>query len=122
MLTKRKIRFFQLALIALLNTPFVLFAQDEQPADVSEASKQIEKKTLKDNSPIIRLEDTIRGNKEQPQVLTIVPWQLPFHKDIDEPTQWQPLKDTLPPIDRRTILRSLEIARLKRSSASDFDE
>ena len=29
---------------------------------------------------VIKLEDTIRGNQEQPKVLTIVPWQAPSVK------------------------------------------
>jgi hypothetical protein len=29
---------------------------------------------------VIQLEDTIRGNQEQPKVLTIVPWQAPTVK------------------------------------------
>ncbi|WP_340678024.1 hypothetical protein [Paraglaciecola sp.] len=29
---------------------------------------------------VIQLEDTIRGNQEQPKVLTIVPWQAPSVK------------------------------------------
>jgi hypothetical protein len=29
---------------------------------------------------VIKLEDTIRGNQEQPKVLTIVPWQAPTFK------------------------------------------
>lgn len=63
------------------------------------------------NGPILRLEDTIRGNnKEQPQVLTIVPWQLPVHKNIDESTHWQPVTNKLPAIDRNTLLRNLEIS------------
>lgn len=63
--------------------------------------------------PVIRLEDTIRGNKEQPQVLTIVPWQLPTHKRIDEATKWQPVVSQLPPIERTSMLRNLQIFQQK---------
>lgn len=58
---------------------------------------------------ILRLEETIRANKEQPQVLTIVPWQLPTHQRIDETKAWQPVVDTLPSIERGQFLRDLAV-------------
>ena len=32
---------------------------------------------------LVQLEATIRGDKEQPNVLSIVPWQLPMAKTVD---------------------------------------
>lgn len=61
--------------------------------------------------PILRLEDTIRGNKEQPQVLTIVPWQLPVHQRINENTQWQLQVTQLPSIERNAFLRNLAVVK-----------
>ena len=58
---------------------------------------------------ILRLEETIRANKEHPQVLTIVPWQLPTHQRIDETKAWQPVVDTLPSIERGQFLRDLAV-------------
>lgn len=59
--------------------------------------------------PILRLEDTIRGNKEQPQVLTIVPWQLPVHQRINENEEWQLQVNKLPSIERNAFLRRLAV-------------
>lgn len=59
--------------------------------------------------PILRLEETIRGNKEQPQVLTIVPWQLPVHQRINENTEWQLQVTQLPLIERNAFLRNLAV-------------
>ncbi len=65
---------------------------------------------------IIRLEDTIRGNKEQPQVLTIVPWQLPVHQRINENTEWQLQVNQLTSIERSAFLRNLAVVNeLKRA-------
>lgn len=61
--------------------------------------------------PILRLEDTIRGNKEQPQVLTIVPWQLPVHQRINENTQWQLQVTQLSSIERNAFLRNLAVVK-----------
>jgi hypothetical protein len=60
---------------------------------------------------ILRLEDTIRGNKDQPQVLTIVPWQLPVHQRINENKEWQLQVKQLPSIERNAFLRSLAVVK-----------
>ncbi|MEM0911644.1 MAG: hypothetical protein AAGJ37_11750 [Pseudomonadota bacterium] len=74
------------------------------------------------SGPIIRLEDTIRGNKEQPQVLTIVPWQLPVHKNIDATSKWQPAIDKLAPIERNTLLRNLDVFAVVEDSDTVAEE
>lgn len=60
---------------------------------------------------ILRLEDTIRGNKEQPQVLTIVPWQLPVHQRISENEQWGLQVNQLSSIERNAFLRRLAVVK-----------
>ena len=62
---------------------------------------------------VLKLEETIRGNKEQPQVLTIVPWQLPIHQRISENRDWLQSKEKLPPIERSAFLRKLDLANSK---------
>lgn len=70
-------------------------------------------------SPILRLEDTIRGNKEQPQVLTIVPWQLPIHQRINENSEWQLQVNQLSSIERGAFLRELAVVNeLTRTQAN----
>jgi hypothetical protein len=60
-------------------------------------------------SEILRLEQTIRANKQQPQVLTIVPWQLPTHQRINETQTWQPVVQNLPSIERSQFLKDLSV-------------
>lgn len=72
---------------------------------------------------VLRLEDTIRGNREQPQVLTIVPWQLPIHQRIDENKEWQQQVTSLNSIERGAFLRNLALKQtLKERINSDSDE
>lgn len=83
-----------------------------QTADTSlqeQANSQTPQKPNTNRDEILRLEDTIRGNKEQPQVLTIVPWQLPVHQRINENSQWQLQVMQLPPIERTAFLRKLAV-------------
>ncbi|GEA11503.1 hypothetical protein [Alteromonas sp. KUL49] len=59
----------------------------------------------------IRLEVTIKGSKEQPQVLSIVPWQLPEHRSIDGTLTW-PLKAMeLSLIERKSFMRNLALTQ-----------
>lgn len=64
-----------------------------------------------DTQAPIRLEATIRGNKEQPSVLSIVPWQLPKHRTIEGALSWQPSVSEIQPIDRKRFLRKLSVSR-----------
>ena len=59
---------------------------------------------------ILRLEETIRGNKEQPKVLSIVPWQLPLHQRIDRnENRWAPIKTSLKPMVRNNFLKEINL-------------
>lgn len=69
----------------------------------------------------LRLEDTIRGNKEQPRVLSIVPWQLPKYRPIEGALDWQPSLISPRPIHRDSFTRQLSVEKImqgKRENAS----
>lgn len=76
-------------------------------ANLQEAEKRADNPSNK--QAILRLEDTIRGNKEQPQVLNIVPWQLPVHQRIKDNAQWRLEVKKLPNIERNAFLRNLAL-------------
>ncbi len=59
------------------------------------------------SSKVLKLEDTIRANKEQPQVLTIVPWQLPTHHQINQTKDWQLPVKKMKPIERGAFLKKV---------------
>lgn len=108
-------------IFASLSLTFVSFcglAQQAQASDVNDTAASANK----DRSQILRLEQTIRANKEQPQVLTIVPWQLPTHQRLNETKTWQPVVEALPSIERGQFLRDLAIVNQTISlSASSGD-
>jgi hypothetical protein len=100
---------------------FPVFAYSQVEATVDEIDKpnqqqntntqEIEQSTQASPQSILRLEDTIRGNKEQPQVLTIVPWQLPVHQRISDNQQWGLQVNPLPSIERTAFLRRLAVVK-----------
>lgn len=131
MLTKHKNTHFALLWRTLLNAGVVaallcshgkLFAQevpaesekpsapiitaDQEPLDITVASDG----NVSANGDILRLEETIRGNKEQPKVLSIVPWQLPLHQRIDRNEQrWAPTATKLKPLERNSFLKEIKL-------------
>ena len=65
---------------------------------------------------VIQLEATIRGNKEQPNVLSIVPWQLPQAKSIDvQSTQTLMLID-IQPFTRAEFKRELNAYEARKTN------
>ncbi|MGQ8366904.1 hypothetical protein [Glaciecola sp. 1036] len=106
--------------ILCLQMSFLTYPQENAQTVQSTEKEEVESLSVEpqpqgnptaSSGPVLRLEDTIRGNKEQPQVLTIVPWQLPTHKRIDATTQWQPVVDKLTPIERGRFLRNMQIIK-----------
>ena len=65
-----------------------------------------------DSNEPLRLEDTIRGSKEQPRVLSIVPWQLPKYRPIEGALDWQPSLISPRPIHRDSFTRQLSIEQV----------
>ncbi|MFQ3206205.1 MAG: hypothetical protein ACI9IT_000339 [Glaciecola sp.] len=80
--------------------------QQQAPLDLTVASDG----NVSSSSDILRLEETIRGNKEQPKVLSIVPWQLPLYQRIDRNEQrWAPIKTRLNLLERSSFLKEIKL-------------
>lgn len=112
------IRIFTIIMSVLVSTFSVnMFAQstqelsEKEPLDSSQEEAQQQSANKDSTQTVLRLEDTIRGNKEQPQVLTIVPWQLPIHQRISESKEWQMDVKKLPSIERNSFLRNLAVVK-----------
>jgi hypothetical protein len=58
---------------------------------------------------VIELEETIRGNQEQPKVLTIVPWQSPKTKQALPSPIVERINKTFLPLQRDTLKRQIKI-------------
>ncbi len=67
----------------------------------------------------LKLEATIRGNKEQPRVLSIVPWQLPKYRPIEGALNWQPALISPRPIHRDSFTRQLAIEQVMQGGTED---
>jgi hypothetical protein len=83
-----------------------VLTQEQEPLALTVASAG----NASSNADILRLEETIRGNKEQPKVLSIVPWQLPLYQRIDRNEQrWAPIKTELKLFERNRFLREIKL-------------
>jgi hypothetical protein len=80
--------------------------QEQTPLELTVASEG----KVPSSADILRLEETIRGNKEQPKVLSIVPWQLPLYQRIDRNEQrWAPIKTRLKLLERNSFLKEIKL-------------
>ena len=62
---------------------------------------------------VIQLEETIRGNQEQPKVLTIVPWQSPKTKQALPSPIVDRINKTFLPLQRNELKRQIHILHNK---------
>jgi hypothetical protein len=62
---------------------------------------------------VIKLEETIRGNQEQPKVLTIVPWQSPKTKQALPSPIVERINKTFVPLQRDELKRQMKILNNK---------
>jgi len=62
---------------------------------------------------VIQLEETIRGNQEQPKVLTIVPWQSPKTKQALPSSIVDRINKTFVPLQRDELKRQIHILHNK---------
>ena len=117
-----------LALLSLLSTSILANEQtSDQDASSSRAidnvSESQQRAVAIEQASIpttkLKLEDTIRGNKEQPQVITIVPWQLPVHHKINESKNWQLEIGKMKPIERNAFLRQLVLSKQVNQKANN---
>ena len=63
---------------------------------------------------VLTIEETIRGNQEQPKVLTIVPWQTPTVKEALPSQIVERINKQFVPLQRDELLRELNILQNKK--------
>jgi len=120
----------------LVCSPYPVLAQD-RPAEPEQLPVQAEVQSstpeqapldlivasdgyVSSSGNILRLEETIRGNKEQPKVLSIVPWQLPLYQRIDRNEQrWAPIKTKLNSLERNSFLKEIKLLEGIQNGHSD---
>ncbi|MDF2177854.1 hypothetical protein P2G88_06285 [Aliiglaciecola sp. CAU 1673] len=57
-----------------------------------------------EDAQVLKLETTIRGDKEQPRVMSLVPWQLPRHRTVQGPGEWTPALNPPKPLERNAFM------------------
>jgi hypothetical protein len=62
---------------------------------------------------VIKLEQTIRGNQEQPKVLTIVPWQSPKTKQALPSPIVERINKKFVPLQRDELKRQIQMLDIK---------
>ena len=80
-----------------LNTTGDTLVKNNSPAE--------NKATVINDGAVIQLAAIIRGNQQQPKILTIVPWQSPGRRNALPSPVWQQVKQQLRPIERRNFLQ-----------------
>ncbi|MDO6692883.1 hypothetical protein Q4574_06285 [Aliiglaciecola sp. 3_MG-2023] len=84
-----------------------VMAQSEQPvSDSNQTNTQKTQKVTEVNGKIL-IQDTIRGNREQPRVLSIVPWQPPRDKASLPSPFVKRIEQDFVPIDREEFSRKV---------------
>jgi len=61
-----------------------------------------------DTGEVLELESRVTGNREQPKVFSVVPWQTPESAPPDYDPLWNQLGDLFSQIEREEVLRALD--------------
>ena len=61
-----------------------------------------------DQEEVLELESRVTGNREQPKVFSVVPWQTPESAPPDYDPLWNQLGDLFSHLEREELLRSLD--------------
>ena len=61
-----------------------------------------------DSEEVLELESRVTGNREQPKVFSVVPWQTPESAPPDYDPLWNQLGDLFSHVEREELLRSLD--------------
>lgn len=61
---------------------------------------------------VIQLESTIRGDQQQPRVISIVPWNSPPHKRVSKVALTGERSEVMQPIERSAFLQRIALHQL----------
>lgn len=82
----------------------------EQPLDRSPQSDPLpsDQQRVSERNGILQIQDTIRGSREQPKVLSIVPWQPPRDKASLPSPFVKRIEQDFMPLDREEFIRKVQ--------------
>lgn len=82
--------------------------QAREPIRVEVAPTERPKRVVGSDG-VIRLEATIRGDQQQPRILSIVPWDSPAHRRISRVALTGEISDSMTPIHRHAFLQRITL-------------
>ncbi|MBU2877239.1 MULTISPECIES: hypothetical protein [Aliiglaciecola] len=93
--------------ITLFSSVSVFAQSEQQPLDTNQDETKSNQIVTEVNGKIL-IQDTIRGNREQPRVLSIVPWQPPRDKASLPSPFVKRIEQDFMPLDREEFTRKVE--------------
>ena len=105
-------------LVAVLWTANCTAAQQTQQADLNVQHREpirMERKPVQrppvviGNDGVLRLQATIRGDQQQPRILSIVPWDSPANRRTSRVALTGEISDTMLPLHRHTFLQRMTL-------------
>lgn len=82
----------------------------EQPLEATHQSdlRSSDQQRVSERNGILQIQDTIRGSREQPKVLSIVPWQPPRDKASLPSPFVKRIEQDFMPLDREEFIRKVQ--------------
>ncbi|GAB5379079.1 MAG: hypothetical protein Alis3KO_10670 [Aliiglaciecola sp.] len=82
----------------------------EQPLEAAPQSdlRSSDQQRVSERNGILQIQDTIRGSREQPKVLSIVPWQPPRDKASLPSPFVKRIEQDFMPLDREEFIRKVQ--------------
>lgn len=82
----------------------------EQPLETTPQSdsRSSDQQRVSERNGILQIQDTIRGSREQPKVLSIVPWQPPRDKASLPSPFVKRIEQDFMPLDREEFIRKVQ--------------
>jgi len=104
---KSVLRILSFTFITFASSASVYAQSDQQPLDTDELVPESTQTVTQVNGKIL-IEDTIRGSREQPRVLSIVPWQPPRDKASQPSPFVKRIEQDFMPLDRDEFTRKVK--------------
>lgn len=117
----RALHYSLLGIITAIGTPQLVSAQEREP--IRAPIETPERTPVKlDGDGVLRLEATIRGDQQQPRVLSIVPWDSPPHRRISRVALTGEASNMMVPLHRHTFLQRIALHDQLKVAVSNAEE
>lgn len=87
---------------------FSVIAQQREPIRTPVEANERQPVKL-DEDGVLRLQATIRGDQQQPRILSIVPWESPAHRRISRVALTGETSDSMASLHRHTFLQRIAL-------------